>query len=212
MWFKAPANPTAWTAAEEHLRLADPVLARIIERAGACRLHRRRDYFVALCQAIFTQQVSTAVANVLFERFRRLFPAGRPTPKRVLDTPDDALASVGLSRQKRTYLRDLAARFARKQVPTARFSRMTDEQIIESLLSIKGVGRWTAEMFLIFVLNRPDLLPVDDLGVRKAVQVAYTMAELPTAEQLVRMAEPWRPWRTVATWYLWRSGALPPHD
>lgn len=206
MWFDPPEKIPSWEEAQRHLSRADPVLAGLIARVGPCRLFPRKDYFVALCQAIFTQQVSTAVATVLFERFRKLFPGGRPTPPRVLEATEEELAGVGLSRQKRGYLRDLAGKFASGQIPTRRFAQMSDEQIIESLLPIKGVGRWTAEMFLIFVLNRPDLLPVDDLGVRKVVQFRYGLPELPEAQELIRIAQPWRPWRTVATWYLWRSG------
>ncbi|MGE5608735.1 MAG: DNA-3-methyladenine glycosylase family protein [Bacillota bacterium] len=116
---------------------------------------------------------------------------------------------MGLSRQKLCYLRDLAERFATGQIPIRRFPSMTDEQIIQSLLPIKGVGRWTAEMFLIFVLNRPDLLPVDDLGVRKGIQTAYALKSLPDAPAMTQIAEPWRPWRTIATWYLWRYAAIP---
>jgi len=182
-------------------------MAGIIDRVGHCTLRPRRDYFVALCQAIFAQQVSTAVASTLFGRFRTLFAAGRPTPGRVLQLSDQCLRSVGLSRQKAVYIRDLALHFADGRIPTRRFARMDDQAIIRSLLAVKGIGRWTAEMFLIFVLNRPDLLPVDDLGIRKSVQTFYGLPDLPDAEALLRLADPWRPWRTIATWYLWRGAA-----
>src|SRR4030095_7930174 len=137
-------------------------------------------------------------------------PAGRLTPAAVLRLAEEHLVSIGVSRQKRSYLRDLADRFNSGQIPTRQFARMPDEQIMECLLPIKGIGRWTTEMFLIFVLNRPDLLPVDDLGIRKAMQSAYRLPELPLADQMIALAEPWRPWRTVATWYLWRYIAPPP--
>lgn len=139
-------------------------------------------------------------------RFRDRFPRRTPRPELLLQMTDEQLQAVGLSRQKRGYIRDLAERFAGGQIPSRRFGRMSDDEVVESLLPIKGVGRWTAEMFLIFVLNRPDLLPVDDFGLRKNAQTAYKLRVLPSAARLTKLAEPWRPWRSVATWYLWRSG------
>ena len=203
MWFPAEAK-REWGEAISHLS-KDAVMRRVIARVGECTLAPRRDYFVALCQAIFTQQVSTAVATVLFGRFRSLFPRRRPTPEGVLALSDEELKPAGLSRQKKAYLRDLAAKFAGGDVPTRRFGRMADEEIIQSLLPVKGIGRWTAEMFLIFVMNRPDVLPVDDLGVRKGFQTFYGLKEMPSAAKMQRIAEPWRPWRTVGTWYLWKG-------
>jgi DNA-3-methyladenine glycosylase II len=205
MWFNPPNTKPDWAAAVDHLRQADPVLCNIIARVGPCTLAPRRGYFVALSKAIFAQQVSWAVATILFARFSKLFPNGRPTPHGLADITDEQLQAVGVSRQKRGYLRDLATRFTSGQIPTRKFPAMNDEQIVQSLLPIKGVGRWTAEMFLIFVLARPDLLPVDDLGIRKAAQSAYNLRALPSADRLTRLAQPWRPWRTIASWYLWRS-------
>ncbi len=129
----------------------------------------------------------------------------RPTPGGVLALSEAQLQSAGLSRPKCVYIRDLAEKFASGAVSTRRFGKMSDEEIIESLVAIKGIGRWTAEMFLIFVANRPDVLPVDDLGLRKAAQVAYRLRDLPKAKELVELGEKWRPYRTVATWYLWRG-------
>ncbi len=211
MWFTDPSRPADWTAAVSHLRAADPVLARLIDAVGPCTLHPRRDYFVVLCKAIFSQQISVAGATTLFGRFRDQFPLRRPTPERVIEfcvNGDPALVkSCGLSRQKQAYVLDLARHFRNRTLPTAGFARMDDEQIIASLTAIRGIGRWTAEMFLIFVLNRTDLLPVDDLGLRKGIQRAYGMVALPTVPQMVAMAEPWRPYRSIATWYLWRLPA-----
>jgi len=182
-------------------------MARIVARVGPCLLRRRRDYFVVLCRAILAQQISTAAAATVFARLRDQFPNRRPTPAGVLDLirrcPESARA-CGLSRQKTAYLADLSRKFLTGEVPTRRFATMTDEQIIDSLTQVHGIGRWTAEMFLIFVLNRPDLLPVDDLGLRAAVQRAYGLRERPAKAELVEMAEPWRPYRSIATWYLWR--------
>ena len=193
-----------WADAVAHLS-TDPELARLIARVGPCRLRPRKDYYMALCQAIFAQQVSTVVATIIFKRFRKLFPGSRPTPARTLKLTDRQLQSAGVSRQKRGYLRDLARHFASGKVPVRRLCRMSDQQIMEVLLPVKGVGRWTVEMFLIFVMNRPDVWPVDDLGVKKSVQALRKLKALPDAKSLGPVADAWRPWRTVAAWYLWRG-------
>lgn len=210
MWFNQRNGRPDWERGRKYLAKKDPVLKHVMRCVGPCTLAPRRDYFVVLCKSIFTQQISTKVAAVLFARFRKLFPRGTPTAKGVLALSDQALRGVGLSRQKITYLRDLSTRFDAGEIPTRRFGSMTDEEIIQSLLPIKGVGRWTAEMFLIFVLNRPDVWPVDDFGVRKFTQEAYGMKEMPKGKPLVEFGEKWRPWRTLATWYLWRWGGLTP--
>jgi DNA-3-methyladenine glycosylase II len=198
-----------WAAGCRHLRNVDPVLREIIGSVGPCTLRRRRDYFVVLCKAIFSQQISTRVAEVLFGRFCDLFPRRRPTPQRVIHLLTKAdpglIRRCGASRQKQAYLLDLAEHFQSGKLPTARFSRMSDEQIIKALVDVKGIGRWTAEMFLIFVLNRPDVYPIDDLGLRKGVQRAYGMADLPTVKQLHEVGETCKPYRSVATWYFWQS-------
>jgi DNA-3-methyladenine glycosylase II len=186
-------------------------MKKIIVRVGPCRLTRRRDYFVVLCDSIFSQQLSTRIAGILFERFRDLFPQRRPTPRRVLkalDLDGEILRRCGLSRQKRAYIHDLAKHFHARLIPTRRFSKMADEQIIESLVRVKGVGRWTAEMFLIFVLNRTDVWPVDDLGLQEAVRKAYALKERPKPKALREFGDRFRPHRTAATWYLWRSLSL----
>jgi DNA-3-methyladenine glycosylase II len=208
MWYDGQRRSNRWNPAIAHLRRADPRLRALIDRVGPCLLCPRRDHFVILCKAIFNQQISMAVAAVLFARFRDLFPRRRPTPMRlreILQIDPPALQRCGLSRQKRAYLLDLAEHFADRRVPTRRFARMSDQQIIDSLVAIRGVGRWTAEMFLIFVLNRPDVLPVDDLGLRKAMQKLFDLPEMPDARTCTTLARPWRPYATVATWYLWRG-------
>jgi DNA-3-methyladenine glycosylase II len=216
MWFTDPVRQPDWSPAVDHLRRADSVLARVIDAVGPCTLHPRRDHFVVLCKAIFSQQISVAGAATLFGRFRDRFPQRRPTPDRVIAFLTDGDPAVirfcGLSRQKQAYVLDLARHFRERTLPTARFGRMDDEQIIESLTAIRGIGRWTAEMFLIFVLNRPDVLPVDDLGLRKGVQRAFGLPALPTMGQLRDAAEIWKPYRSVATWYLWRLPAQPHPD
>ena len=213
MWFNPPDNSPDWSAAVRHLRRADPALGRVIARVGPCTLFPRRDYFVALCQAIYTQQISTAIATILFDRFRDHFPRRRPTPERALELltagDEQTLRRCGLSRQKRSYLIDLARHFVDGSIPVRRLGRMEDEEVIQTLVRVNGIGRWTAEMFLIFVLNRPDVLPVDDLGLREGVRALYRMTKRPAGKIVTEMAERWRPWRTVATWYLWRNGAVP---
>jgi DNA-3-methyladenine glycosylase II len=203
-----PAQAPDWTQGVKHLRKVDPVLRKVIDRVGPCTLVSRGEPYIALCQAIFSQQVSTAAAATMFGRFKKLFPGGKPTPGRVLKrflADEQSLIGCGLSRQKRGYVLDLSQRFDRKEIPIKKFPEMSDEEVIEALTLVKGVGRWTAEMFLMFVMCRPDLLPVDDLGVRRGMQVFYGMKELPTKEEAVALGEKWRPWRSVATWYLWRG-------
>lgn len=208
MWFDLPAKTPDWAKAVRHLKETDPVMRQIIGRVGPCTLVSRGDPYMALCQAIFSQQVSTAAAATMFGRFKKLFPAERPTPARVLKrfaTDEQSLIGCGLSRQKRGYVLDLSQRFDRREIPIGKFPEMNDEEVIEALVQVKGIGRWTAEMFLIFVMNRADLLPVDDLGVRRGMQVFYGMTELPKKEEAIALGEKWRPWRSVATWYLWRG-------
>jgi DNA-3-methyladenine glycosylase II len=211
VWFEQRATRPDWVPAVNHLTRVDPALRQVIRRVGPCTLAPRRDYFVVLCKAIFTQQISTAVATVLFGRFRDLFPQRRPTPARVLEVlagqKPEVLRHCGLSRQKATYLQDLAQHFVDDRIPTRRLSGMNDEAVIEALVNVKGIGRWTAEMFLIFVLNRPDVFPVDDLGLREGVREVCGLPERPGKKVLLEVGEKWRPWRTVATWYLWRRDA-----
>jgi DNA-3-methyladenine glycosylase II len=213
MWFDKQNAGDPWQDALLNLRRADPKLRKVIERVGPCTLAPRRDYFVVLSKAIFTQQISTKVAAVLFSRFRDLFPMRRPTPTMVLraldERHDEVLRHCGLSRQKAAYLRDLAQHFVDGEIPTRRLSTMPDEEVIESLVGVKGIGRWTAEMFLIFTLNRPDVLPVDDLGLREGIKGVYGLKERPGAKECMAIGEQWRPWRTVATWYLWRRDTKP---
>ncbi len=210
MWFPTEAK-AGWAEAESHLSGTDGRLRRVIEQVGPCTLAPRRDYFVVLCKAIFTQQISTAVAAVLFKRFQDLFPSRRPTPSRVLaalEADSEVLRRCGLSRQKQAYLKDLAEHFEGNLIPTRRLVAMDDEAVIEALVKVKGIGRWTAEMFLIFTLNRPDVLPVDDLGLRKGAELLFDLPTTPDAKRLTKLAEPWRPWRSVATWYIWRGSSL----
>lgn len=189
-----------------HLRAADPVLRDAIDRVGPIELTLEPDLWWSLVDAIASQQLSVKAAATIVGRVAALAPEGeRPTPERLLATPDEQLRACGLSRAKAAYVKDLAARWLDGTLRQDELPELPDEEVIELLTRVKGIGRWTAEMVLIFTLGRPDVLPVDDLGIRVAAQRLYGLAERPGKEELTRIAEPWRPYRTVASRYLWRS-------
>jgi DNA-3-methyladenine glycosylase II len=189
-----------------YLKKSDPVLKKIILRSGDCKLRPMKNHFAALLESIVSQQLSVKASATIFRRFLELYPGKRyPKPAAVVASSEAQLRAAGLSRQKLTYIKDLAEKFENGLIKPRKFSKMDDQQIIDALTQVKGVGRWTAEMFLIFSLNRLDVLPVDDLGFRKAVKIAYGLAELPAAAELEKIAERWRPYRSLATWYLWAS-------
>ena len=190
------------------LTQADEVLAAIITRVGTCHLSMtwRSHYFRALVEAIIYQQLSGKAAGTILRRFRTLYPSHRfPTPQQVMATPVARLRSVGLSRQKISYIRDLAQKVHSGTFPLRRVSRMEDEEVITHLTQVKGIGRWTSEMFLIFCLGRADVLSTGDLGIRKAVRKAYGYKRLPAMSTVERHGLRWRPYRSVASWYLWAS-------
>ncbi len=194
--------------AVEHVRASDPVLARVIEAVGPFRLQLKRasSSFAALAEAIVYQQLSGKAAATIFARVRALFPRTGPTAEQLLGVSDTKLRAAGLSRAKLRSLRDLARHVADGALPTlAAARRMEDEAIVERLTVVRGIGRWTAEMFLIFRLGRPDVLPADDYGVRKGFAIAFKKRGLPAREELERRGERWKPYRTVASWYLWRA-------
>jgi DNA-3-methyladenine glycosylase II len=190
-----------------HLKRADDVLARVIERVGPCRFRPRSEgrHFDALLRSIVYQQLSGKAAGTILDRVLGLYGGRYPRPAQLLETPDTALRGAGLSRQKLGYLRDLAAKVDSGEVPLARVSRWPDEEVITHLTRVKGIGRWTAQMFLIFRLGRPDVLPELDLGIQTAIQRAYGLAERPGPAEVLRIGATWRPHATVASWYLWRS-------
>jgi 3-methyladenine DNA glycosylase/8-oxoguanine DNA glycosylase len=198
-------------AAVRHLKKTDPVMRRLIASVGPCRIDAEcsSNQFGTLVDAIIYQQLSYKAAQTISRRFQQLYGAngrGRlPRPEEILRTPTRRLRSVGLSRQKLGYMRDLAAKAADGTLHLRRFAHMTDDDVIANVTLVKGIGRWTAEMFLIFCLRRPDVLPVDDLGIQYAFKQAYSLRKLPSEEWMRRAAEPWRPWRTIASWYLWRA-------
>ena len=195
------------TPAVAHLRRVDPVLAGIIDRVGTCRLeaHRTGTHYDALVRSIVFQQLSGKAASTILRRFCELYPKKRPRAEHVLKTKDRAMRGAGLSRQKIGYLRDLSARVADRSLPLAHLGRLSDDAIIEHLVQVKGIGRWTVQMFLIFRLGRPDVLPELDLGVQNAIQRAYGLAKRPSPKEVLAMGEKWHPYASVASWYLWRS-------
>ncbi len=198
--------PVNFSQAQQHLSHADPVLAEIISRHGPCTLSRKagRQYFIALAEAILSQQLSVKAAATIFKRFKEKLN-GQVTPEKILQWRVPQFRAVGISRQKTSYLRDLAANWQNGGLAPRRFIKMNDEEVIAALTQVKGIGRWTAEMFLIFSLLRPDVLPVGDLGFRNAVQRAYGLRKLPEAKRLEQIATNWRPYRSIATWYMWAS-------
>jgi DNA-3-methyladenine glycosylase II len=192
--------------ATDFLRGSDPVLARIIAQVGPLKMAYRRERFQALVRAIIFQQLAGRAALAIYERFVKIIGGGRfPTPAQVIAASDEDMRRAGLSRGKIAYIRDLATHARDGSLNFRRFARMDDEEIIADLVRVRGIGRWTAEMFLMFSLRRPDVLPVDDLGFRSAIAKAYRLSQLPTARELKSMGERWRPYRSAAVWYFWQS-------
>lgn len=198
---------TSLPNAVTHLKAADPILARLIERVGECRFEASAQgtHFDAVVRAIVYQQLSTRAATVIHTRLQALFGNSSPRPAELLVTADADLRGIGLSRQKLAYLRDLATHVETGTLAIDSLHQLEDDAIIETLVRVKGVGRWTAQMFLIFRLGRLDVLPEGDLAIQKAIQFAYGLDNLPTVSQMRTIGEPWRPYATVASWYLWRS-------
>ncbi|MFI5317509.1 MAG: methylated-DNA--[protein]-cysteine S-methyltransferase [Myxococcota bacterium] len=200
-------------AALTHLRAADPTLARVIDRVGpfALELKRSTSVFAMLAEAIVYQQLTGKAAATIYARVCALFPHPQrgPSPQHVLRTSDAVLRGAGLSRAKALALRDLARRTVDGALPTLSEARdLDDAALVARLTEVRGVGRWTVEMLLIFRLARPDVLPADDYGIRKGYAVAYRKRKLPTAKELTRLGAKWAPYRTVASWYLWRAAAF----
>jgi len=196
-------------AAVRKLAGADPVLARIIRKVGPYRRRRAprgTTYFQALVRSIVYQQLHGKAAAAILERFKALYEREPfPEPAQVLRTRDSALRRIGLSRQKASYIKDIARRAAAGELEPGSLHALPDDAVVETLTAIKGIGQWTADMFLMSALGRPDVLPVGDYGIRKAVQKAYSLRTLPDERRLSKIAEPWRPHRSIACWYLWRS-------
>lgn len=189
----------------------DPVLATLIKQVGPCGLADipHLPPFMALAEAITSQQLSVKAADTIFGRFCGLFdPDGIPDPARLLQLDDETIRAAGFSRSKVAFLRDLATHVVEKRLELDRLHEREDHHVVEQLTAVKGIGPWTAEIFLMFRLRRPDVFPADDLGLIKGVQKVYALRQRPTKKRLLKMAEAWRPYRSVAAWYLWRSLAL----
>ncbi|MGA2695761.1 MAG: DNA-3-methyladenine glycosylase [Terriglobales bacterium] len=187
-----------------HLRKSDPVLAEIIERIGPCKMAYRIPEFENLARSIVYQQLNGKAASTIFARLEDL--AGRPiTPEGILAVTAAQMRAVGLSKQKLSYIRDLATKTHNGTVQFARLAGMKDEEVIEHLTQIKGIGTWTAHMFLMFALRRPNVLPTGDYGVQTAIKKAYKKRKLPKPAHMEKLARAWQPYRSVACWYLWRS-------
>jgi 3-methyladenine DNA glycosylase/8-oxoguanine DNA glycosylase len=189
-----------------HLKKTDPVLDSVIDRVGAYQLRPRNEgsHFDHIARAIVYQQLSGKAAATIHGRLCALFPEGRVEPALLREMPDERLRAAGLSRQKIGYLRDLATHTTQGTLRVDALHELPDEEIATQLVKVKGVGIWTAQMFLIFRLGRPDVLPVNDLGIRKGVQVAYRLRKLPSPKQVEKIGAKWTPFRSVASWYLWR--------
>src|SRR5438477_3730163 len=187
-----------------HLKKSDPVLAAIIERVGPYRVEYGDPTFHSLAEAIVYQQLNGKAAVTIFNRFCDL--AGTPlTPEGILKLTEAQMRSVGLSKQKSSYLKDMAQRAARGELDFSRLPKMSDDEVIKHLTQVKGVGVWTAHMFLMFTLRRPNVLPTGDFGVQMAIKKHYKKRKLPKPEQMEKIAKPWEPYRSIACWYLWRS-------
>jgi DNA-3-methyladenine glycosylase II len=200
-------SPEYWDTACKHLKRNDRVMKRLIPRFGEARLQSRGDAFTTLSRSVVGQQISVKAAQSVWTRFAALAsPQGGPLmPQAVTDLDVPALRGAGLSARKAEYLLDLASHFTGGQVRVSQWDAMADEAIIEELVAIRGIGRWTAEMFLIFHLMRPDVLPLDDLGLIKGISLNYFSGEAVSRAEVREVAEAWAPYRSVATWYLWRS-------
>lgn len=187
-----------------HLKKCDPVLRAIIERVGPCRMEYGAPEFHSLAEAIVYQQLHGKAAVTIFKRFAAL--AGDPlTPEGILKLSDEQLRSAGLSKQKASYLKDLAAKTASGQLNFAQLPAFSDEEVINHLTQVKGIGVWTAHMFLMFSLRRPDVLPTGDYGVQAAIKKHYRKRKMPRPKDMEKIARAWAPYRSIACWYLWRS-------
>ena len=207
--------------ARKHLAAADPTMAELVERVGkidlATRLRRRKeerpaDAYGALLRAIVGQQLSTKAARTIYLRVLDLFGGTTPSPEQLLEAREEDLRAAGLSGRKTEYIRDLAAHVLSGELELDRLDELGDEEVIEEIVAVRGLGVWTAEMFLLFHLERPDVLSGGDLGIRKAVQVEYDLEEMPAPTRVLEIGEPWRPHRSLASLYLWESLANTPVD
>ena len=197
-------DPADRERARRALRRRDPALGRVIRAAGPCGLEPRGDPYRQLLRSVVFQQLAGSAARAIDGRLRALWRGRYPRPERLLAATDAQLRAAGLSRQKIAALRAVAEAFHSGALNGRRLRRMGDAEVVEAVTRVRGIGEWTAHMLLMFSLGRPDVLPVGDYGVRKGAMLLYGLDELPGRSQLETLAEPWRPWRSVASWYLWR--------
>jgi DNA-3-methyladenine glycosylase II len=196
-------KPEYWDRAKRALARRDAVMGAIIRSRPKVFLMRRGEPFLTLARAICGQQISVRAAQSVWDRV--VACCGEVTPEKVLSRPRPQLRACGLSDRKTEYIADLAQHFADGRIHVRRWPEMSDEEVIAELVEVRGIGRWTAEMFLIFNLMRPDVFPLDDLGLQKAIRVSYFRKKSVSIRTMRKLGESWRPWRSVATWYLWRS-------
>ena len=188
-------------------------MRRIVDHVGPFTLRPERDRFWMLVRSILSQQISTAAARTIRGRVQALVEPGKVTPESMLALAETDLRQAGVSARKVEYIRDLATKTSDGTINLSQIGRLSDEQIIKQLIAVKGIGRWTAEMFLMFSLGRFDVFPVDDLGIRNAIAAHYNVSSPPTRAEMTSVAEPWRPYASVASWYCWRSlDTTPPDD
>ncbi len=191
-----------------HLRRADPVLRDVIRRVGPFQLKLQRDRFAVLVRSIISQQISTAAARTIRARLEGLVAPEPTSPENLLNLTDAKLKAAGVSPQKLSYIRDLCAKVSAGEVTLRTIGRKSDEAVIKELTQIRGIGRWTAQMFLMFSLGRLDVLPHDDLGIRSNIRTIYGIDEMPSKAVCEELAAPWRPYTSIACWYCWRHGDL----
>jgi len=203
------ADHRVWQKGVRHLKRNDPVLAQIIGRVGPVKFELDDDHYEAVVGSIIFQQLAGPAARAILNRFKQLYGGRLPSPREYLSTDVEKLRGSGLSPQKISYIKDLAERLENGTLDLKRLENLPDEEALDELDNVRGIGRWTAEMFLIFKLGRTDVLPVDDLGLRKAAQKAYRLRKLPTRDRFEQLAEKWHPYSSISTFYLWKSMEKP---
>jgi len=201
------SSPTTLLEAQNYLINADPILAPVIARAGIATIVPHNNYYPALVESIISQQLSVKAADTITKRFLALFPGDFPTPGQILEKDIEELRAVGLSRQKGTYIQDLAVKVIEGTVRFDELETLTNEEIVKELTQIKGVGVWTVHMFLMFCMGRMDVLPTGDLGIKNGMYVLYELSEKPTPEEMEALAKEynWHPYESIASWYIWHS-------
>ena len=203
------ADPRIWQKGVRYLKKSDPILARIIDKVGPVKFELDDDHYEAVVGSIIFQQLAGSAAKAILNRFKQLYGGRVPSPREYLSTDVEKLRGSGLSPQKISYIKDLAERLENGTLDLKRLETLPDEEALNELDDVRGIGRWTAQMFLIFKLGRTDVLPVDDLGLRKAARKAYRLRTLPKRDRFEQLAEKWHPYSSISTFYLWKSMEKP---